>query len=153
MYMGPSTDVSKPKIDRDPVPQTAQALNSLLNLLWAELHREGKEWIENAGENNLLVGCDRWPAELQVQWKVGLVRQHLEDTQWLVEKVSGDYITHLEDIATIWQLLVSERFPIDSKQHVPNTHSIPLTEGNLGASLSVLNYIGANISKCERKCP
>ena len=71
----------------------------------------------------------------------------------MVEKVSGDYITHLEDIATIWQLLVSERFPIDSKQHVPNTHSIPLTEGNLGASLSVLNYIGANISKCERKCP
>ena len=110
-------------------------MNSLLHLLWAELHREGKEWIENAGENNLLVGCDCWPAELQVQWKVGLVCQHLEDTQWLVEKVSGDYITHLEDIATIWQLLVSERFPIDSEEHVPNTHSVPLTEGNLGASL------------------
>ena len=93
MYMGPSTDVSKAKINRNPVPKTAQALNSLLNLLWAELHREGKEWIENAGENNLLVGCDCWPAELQVQWKVGLVRQHLEDTQWLVEKVSGDYIS------------------------------------------------------------
>ena len=57
------------------------------------------------------------------------------DTQWLVGKVSGDYITHLEDIATIWQLLVSERFPIDSKQHMPDTHSVPLTEGNLGVSL------------------
>ena len=91
--MGPSTDVSKAKINSDPVPNTAQALNSLLHLLWAELHREGKEWIENAGEDNLLVGCDRWPAELQVQWKVGLVRQHLEDTQWLVDKVSGDYIS------------------------------------------------------------
>ena len=121
-------------------------MNSLLHLLWAELHREGKEWIENAGEDNLLVGCDRWPAELQVQWKVGLVCQHLEDTQWLVEKVSGDYITHLEDIATIWQLLVSERFPIDSKQHVPNTHSVPLTEGNLRASLERSNLF-QNVKK------
>ena len=135
MYTGPSTDVSKPRIDKDPVPQTAQALNSLLNLLWAKLHREGKEWIENAGEDNLLIGCDRWSAELQVQWKVGLVCQHLEDTQCLVENVSGDYITHLENIATIWQLLVSERFPIDSEQHVPDTHSVSLTKGDLGASL------------------
>ena len=135
MYMGPSTDVSKTKINRNPVPQTVQALNSLLNLLWAKLRREGKEWIENAGENNLLVGCDRRPAELQVQWKVGLVCQHLEDTQCLVEKVPGDYITHLEDIATIWQLLVSKRFPIDSEEHMPDTHSVSLTEGNLEVSL------------------
>ena len=110
-------------------------MNSLLHLLWAELHREGKEWIENAGEDNLLVSCDRRPAELQVQWKVGLVCQHLEDTQWLIEKVFEDLIPHLEDIAAIWQLLVSERFPIDSKQHMPDTHSVPLTEGNLRASL------------------
>ena len=72
---------------------------------------------------------------------------------WLRRFLEITLVSHLEDIATIWQLLVSERFPIDSKQHVPNTHSVPLTEGNLGASLSVLNYIGANISKCERKCP
>ena len=69
------------------------------------------------------------------------------DTQWLVEKVSGDYIPHLEDIATIWQLLVSERFPIDSKQHMPNTHSVPLAEGNLGVSLE-RSELFQNVKKC-----
>ena len=54
---------------------------------------------------------------------------------WLRRFLEITLVSHLEDIATIWQLLVSERFPIDSKQHVPNTHSVPLTEGNLGASL------------------
>ena len=39
---------------------------------------------------------------------------------------------YLKDVSTVRKLLVGERFSINSKQCMPDAHSVPFTKCNLG---------------------
>ena len=57
---------------------TSISLSQDFHLLRTELYCKCKEWIEDAGENNLFVCGDRRSAKLQIQREVGLVSQYLK---------------------------------------------------------------------------
>ena len=59
------------------------------NLVWAELHCQGVEGVEHAGQHYLLIGRDLWSSKLQIQWKVVLVSQNIKH------------------VPAIWQFLVA----------------------------------------------